>query len=71
MVGSEERPYDETLPYVCRLELPDDGAGTGYLDGLHRLLAGLLGGYLGFNLLLELLGPLLASSDFFSRQSPF
>ena len=35
MVGSEELAYDETLPYFCRLELPDDGAGTGYLDGLH------------------------------------
>jgi hypothetical protein len=23
------------LPYFCRLELPDDGAGTGYLDGPH------------------------------------
>ena len=35
MVCSEELPYDETLPDFCRLELPDDGAGTGYLDGLH------------------------------------
>ena len=35
MVCSEELPYDETLPDFCRLELPDDGADTGYLDGLH------------------------------------
>ena len=35
MVGSEELAYDETLPDFSRLKLPDDGAGTGYLDGLH------------------------------------
>ena len=35
MVGSEELAYDETLPDFCRLELPDDCSGAGYLDGLH------------------------------------
>lgn len=35
MVGSEELPYDETLPDFRWLELADDGSRAGYLDGLH------------------------------------